>query len=83
MEATTKIAQEIDVPCQVLAGKPMACGIGACFSCVRRSRHRRRLGLSPHLRRRAVFEAGTWNSSSPLKKRTGSEPIRENSRGKR
>jgi dihydroorotate dehydrogenase electron transfer subunit len=34
MEATAKIAKRLGVPCQVSLESPMACGIGACFSCV-------------------------------------------------
>ena len=34
MEAVAKIAQRVDVPCQVSLETPMACGIGICFSCV-------------------------------------------------
>lgn len=38
MEATAKIAQELDVPCQVSLESPMACGMGICFSCVKKIR---------------------------------------------
>jgi dihydroorotate dehydrogenase electron transfer subunit len=38
MEATAKIAEELNVPCQVSLESPMACGIGACFSCVKKIR---------------------------------------------
>ena len=38
MEAVAEIAQELDVPCQVSLESPMACGIGACFSCVTKIR---------------------------------------------
>jgi dihydroorotate dehydrogenase electron transfer subunit len=38
MEATAKIAQELAVPCQVSLESPMACGIGICFSCVKKIR---------------------------------------------
>ena len=38
MEATAKIAQEMAVPCQVSLESPMACGIGICFSCVKKIR---------------------------------------------
>ncbi len=38
MEAVAKIARELDVPCQVSLESPMACGIGACFSCVTKIR---------------------------------------------
>lgn len=34
MEAVTKLANESHVPCDVSLETPMACGIGACFSCV-------------------------------------------------
>ena len=38
MEAVAEIARELGVPCQVSLESPMACGIGACFSCVTRIR---------------------------------------------
>jgi dihydroorotate dehydrogenase electron transfer subunit len=38
MEATTKIAAELNVPCQVSLESPMACGVGICFSCVKKIR---------------------------------------------
>jgi dihydroorotate dehydrogenase electron transfer subunit len=38
MEATAKIAQELSVPCEVSLESPMACGIGICFSCVKKIR---------------------------------------------
>jgi dihydroorotate dehydrogenase electron transfer subunit len=38
METTTKIAQELGVPCEVSLESPMACGIGICFSCVKKIR---------------------------------------------
>jgi dihydroorotate dehydrogenase electron transfer subunit len=38
MAAAARIAQELGVPCQVSLESPMACGIGACFSCVKRIR---------------------------------------------
>jgi dihydroorotate dehydrogenase electron transfer subunit len=38
MEATVKIAKELGVPCQVSLESPMACGIGICFSCVKKIR---------------------------------------------
>lgn len=38
MEATSKIAQQLNVPCQVSLESPMACGIGVCFSCVKKIR---------------------------------------------
>ena len=38
MEATAKIAQDLAVPCQVSLESPMACGIGICFSCVKKIR---------------------------------------------
>ena len=38
MEATAKIASELGVPCQVSLESPMACGIGICFSCVKKIR---------------------------------------------
>jgi dihydroorotate dehydrogenase electron transfer subunit len=38
MEATAKIAQQLNVPCQVSLESPMACGIGVCFSCVKKIR---------------------------------------------
>ncbi len=36
--ATARIAQRLAIPCQVSLETPMACGIGACFSCVARIR---------------------------------------------
>ena len=38
MEAVAEIARELGVLCQVSLESPMACGIGACFSCVTRIR---------------------------------------------
>jgi dihydroorotate dehydrogenase electron transfer subunit len=38
MEATAEVAGELNVPCQVSLETPMACGLGACFSCVTRVR---------------------------------------------
>ncbi|NQT15497.1 MAG: dihydroorotate dehydrogenase electron transfer subunit [Planctomycetes bacterium] len=38
MAATAAIARELATPCQVSLETPMACGIGACFSCVARVR---------------------------------------------
>jgi dihydroorotate dehydrogenase electron transfer subunit len=38
MEATVKIAEQLGVPCQVSLESPMACGIGICFSCVKKIR---------------------------------------------
>jgi len=38
MAATARIAQELNVPCQVSLEQPMACGIGICFSCVAKIR---------------------------------------------
>ena len=38
MQAVAKIAQELNVPCQVSLESPMACGIGICFSCVTKIR---------------------------------------------
>lgn len=38
MEAVAEIARELGVPCQVSLESPMACGIGACFSCVAKIR---------------------------------------------
>ncbi|MEN6452376.1 MAG: dihydroorotate dehydrogenase electron transfer subunit [Thermoguttaceae bacterium] len=38
MAATARIAAELKVPCQVSLESPMACGIGACFSCVKKIR---------------------------------------------
>jgi len=59
MEATAKIAAELGLPCQVSLESPMACGIGACFSCVKKIRdaegnwdYRRTCVEGP------VFEAG-------------------------
>ena len=38
MEATSRIAEELDLPCQVSLETPMACGVGICFSCVAKIR---------------------------------------------
>ncbi|MEN6458637.1 MAG: dihydroorotate dehydrogenase electron transfer subunit [Thermoguttaceae bacterium] len=38
MAATARIAAELGLPCQVSLESPMACGIGACFSCVKKIR---------------------------------------------
>jgi dihydroorotate dehydrogenase electron transfer subunit len=38
MEATVKIAQQLGVPCEVSLESPMACGVGICFSCVKKIR---------------------------------------------
>ena len=38
MESVAQIAERAGVPCQVSLETPMACGIGACFSCVARIR---------------------------------------------
>jgi dihydroorotate dehydrogenase electron transfer subunit len=38
IEATARIAAQLKVPCEVSLETPMACGIGACFSCVTRVR---------------------------------------------
>lgn len=38
MEATARVAQELGLKCQVSLESPMACGIGACFSCVKKIR---------------------------------------------
>ena len=40
METTANIARELGLPCQVSLETPMACGIGACFSCVAKVRDR-------------------------------------------
>lgn len=34
LHALTRIAQERQIPCHVSLETPMACGVGACFSCV-------------------------------------------------
>jgi len=34
LAAAARVAKELNVPCQVTLESPMACGIGACFSCV-------------------------------------------------
>jgi dihydroorotate dehydrogenase electron transfer subunit len=34
MAAAARIARELELPCQVSLESPMACGVGACFSCV-------------------------------------------------
>ncbi|MBN1394123.1 MAG: dihydroorotate dehydrogenase electron transfer subunit [Pirellulales bacterium] len=38
LEAAARIARELNVPCQVSLESPMACGVGVCFSCVKRIR---------------------------------------------
>jgi dihydroorotate dehydrogenase electron transfer subunit len=38
MQSTAQIARELGVPCQVSLESPMACGIGICFSCVKKIR---------------------------------------------
>lgn len=38
LAATARTAKELNVPCQVSLESPMACGIGACFSCVTKIR---------------------------------------------
>ena len=38
LHALAKLAAKWDVPCQVSLETPMACGIGACFSCVAKVR---------------------------------------------
>ncbi len=38
MEATARIAHELNLPCQVSLETPMACGLGICFSCVAKVR---------------------------------------------
>ena len=38
MEAVAEISRQLGVPCQVSLESPMACGIGACFSCVTKIR---------------------------------------------
>ena len=38
MKATAAVAQRLGVPCLVSLETPMACGIGACFSCVAKIR---------------------------------------------
>ena len=38
MEATAHIARELGLPCQLSLESPMACGIGICFSCVKKIR---------------------------------------------
>ncbi|MDZ7619291.1 MAG: dihydroorotate dehydrogenase electron transfer subunit [Patescibacteria group bacterium] len=38
LAAVARLARELGVPCQVSLETPMACGIGACFSCVARIR---------------------------------------------
>jgi len=59
MAATAEIARELGLPCQVSLESPMACGIGICFSCVKKIRdagggwdYRRTCVEGP------VFEAG-------------------------
>jgi dihydroorotate dehydrogenase electron transfer subunit len=38
MKATAQVADRLGLPCQVSLESPMACGIGACFSCVKKIR---------------------------------------------
>jgi dihydroorotate dehydrogenase electron transfer subunit len=38
LAAVRAVAQELNVPCQVSLESPMACGIGICFSCVKKIR---------------------------------------------
>lgn len=38
MQAVAKTAKSLGVPCQVSLESPMACGIGICFSCVKKIR---------------------------------------------
>ena len=38
MQATAKIAADLELSCQVSLESPMACGIGICFSCVKKIR---------------------------------------------
>ncbi len=38
MQAAAEIARQLGVPCQVSLESPMACGIGICFSCVKKIR---------------------------------------------
>jgi dihydroorotate dehydrogenase electron transfer subunit len=38
MEATARIARQLSVPCQLSLESPMACGVGICFSCVKKIR---------------------------------------------
>lgn len=38
LAATTRLAEQLGTPCQVSLESPMACGIGACFSCVAKIR---------------------------------------------
>jgi dihydroorotate dehydrogenase electron transfer subunit len=59
MEATARVAERLGLPCQVSLESPMACGIGVCFSCVKKIRdasggwdYRRTCVEGP------VFEAG-------------------------
>jgi dihydroorotate dehydrogenase electron transfer subunit len=40
MAAAAKIAKRLGIGCQVSLESPMACGIGACFSCVAKVRDR-------------------------------------------
>ena len=38
MAAAAKIARRLGIACQVSLESPMACGVGACFSCVAKVR---------------------------------------------
>ena len=38
MAATAAVALRLGLPCQVSLESPMACGVGVCFSCVKKIR---------------------------------------------
>ncbi len=59
MEATAAIARRLGIPCHVSLESPMACGIGACFSCVARVRGR---GGEPWDYRRTCVEGPVFDA---------------------
>ncbi len=59
MEATAALSRQLGVPCQVSLESPMACGIGACFSCVAKVRGR---GGEPWDYRRTCVEGPVFRA---------------------
>jgi dihydroorotate dehydrogenase electron transfer subunit len=59
MEATAALSRQLGVPCQVSLESPMACGIGACFSCVAKVRGR---GGEPWDYRRTCVEGPVFDA---------------------
>ena len=53
LHALTKLTASWNAKCYVSLETPMACGFGACFSCVTQVKTPRRLGLQARLRGRA------------------------------